>query len=137
MVQREVAKNMVAAPPQMNLLAVGIQIYGRPKLVRKVPPAAFYPRPRVDSTIVRIDVYDRPAVDVDNVNTFFRVVKAGFSTKRKQLHNSLSLGLGVPVTRTMKLLEEAGIGHKRRAQTMTLDEWASVARIFGDRYDNS
>ncbi len=137
MVQREVAKNMIAAPPQMNLLAVGVQLYGRPKLVCKVPPAAFYPRPRVDSAIVRIDVYDKTAVGVDDVNTFFRVVKAGFSTKRKQLHNSLSLGLGVPVTRTMKLLAEANIGHKRRAQTMTLDEWAKVARVFGDKYDNS
>ena len=136
MVQREVARNMVAAPPQMNLLAVGVQLYGSPKIVRKVPPSAFYPRPRVDSAIVRIDVYDKPAVDVDDVNTFFRVVKAGFSTKRKQLHNSLSLGLNVPVTRAMKLLAEANIGHKRRAQTISLSEWANVAYIYGDQYDN-
>ncbi|MFC1999084.1 16S rRNA (adenine(1518)-N(6)/adenine(1519)-N(6))-dimethyltransferase RsmA, partial [Chloroflexota bacterium] len=85
MVQREVAKNMLATAPNMNLLAIGVQLYGKPKIVRRVPPDAFYPRPKVESAIIRIDVYDKPSVDVGDIETFFKIARAGFGNKRKQL----------------------------------------------------
>jgi 16S rRNA (adenine1518-N6/adenine1519-N6)-dimethyltransferase len=131
MVQREVAKNMMAKAPDMNLLAIGVQLYGRPKIVRKVPPDAFYPRPKVESAIVRIDVYNEPSVEVGDIETFFRIARAGFGNKRKQLRNSLAHGLDISPKAVEELLHKAGISHQRRAQTITLDEWAIMSRLFG------
>jgi len=131
MVQREVASNMMATAPNMNLLAIGVQLYGKPKIVRKVPPDAFYPRPKVDSAIVRIDVYDEPSVDVGNMKAFFKIARAGFGNKRKQLRNSLAHGLDVSPKTVEQLLSNTGVDHKRRAQTVTLDEWAEISRLFG------
>ena len=133
MVQREVAKNMMAAAPNMNLLAIGVQLYGKPKIVRKVPPDAFYPRPKVDSAIVRIDVYDEPSVDVGDIEAFFKIARAGFGNKRKQLRNSLAHGLDISPKTVEELLNKAGISHQRRAQTVTLDEWAGISKLFGGR----
>jgi len=134
MVQREVAKNMMATAPNMNLLAIGVQLYGKPKIVRKVPPDAFYPKPKVDSAIVRIDVYDKPSVDVGDIETFFKIARAGFGNKRKQLRNSLAHGLDLPPKAVEELLHDAGIDHQRRAQTVTLDEWAIISRLFGGKH---
>ena len=131
MVQREVAKNMMAKAPDMNLLAIGVQLYGRPKIVRKVPPDAFYPRPKVESAIVRIDVNNEPSVEVGDIETFFRIARAGFGNKRKQLRNSLAHGLDISPKAVEELLHKAGISHQRRAQTITLNEWAIMSRLFG------
>ena len=136
MVQREVAKNMMAKAPDMNLLAIGVQLYGRPKIVRKVPPDAFYPRPKVESAIVRIDVYNEPSVEVGDIETFFRIARAGFGNKRKQLRNALAHGLDVPPKTIERLLTEAGINHQRRAQTITLEEWASLSNLYREKHDN-
>jgi 16S rRNA (adenine1518-N6/adenine1519-N6)-dimethyltransferase len=122
---------MMAQAPDMNLLAIGVQLYGRPKIVRKVPPDAFYPRPKVESAIVRIDVYNEPSVEVGDIETFFRIVRAGFGNKRKQLRNSLSHGLDISPKAIEELLRRAGISHQRRAQTVTLNEWAIMSRLFG------
>ena len=129
MVQREVAERIVAAPGSMSLLSVSVQFYGDARLVRLVPAHAFYPQPKVDSAVVRIDVYDRPAVDVDP-EKFFRVVHAGFAQPRKQLHNALARGLWLPPGKAIELLREAGIDEKRRAQTLSLDEWGRLAKVF-------
>jgi len=136
MVQREVAKNMLAQPPDMNLLAIGVQLYGKPKIVRKVPPDAFYPRPKVESAIVRIDVYNEPSVEVGDIETFFRIARAGFGNKRKQLRNALAHGLDVSPKTIERLLTEAGVDHQRRAQTVTLEEWASLGNLYGEKHDN-
>ena len=94
----------------------------------RVPAGAFYPRPDVDSEIVRLEVRDRPAVDVPSVDAFFRVVKAGFSQKRKQLRNSLSGGLRLEPPQVDAFLAVAGIAPQRRAETLGLAEWGAVAR---------
>lgn len=130
MVQKEVAESMVAEPGRMGLLSVSIQLYGRPKIVRYVPADSFHPAPKVDSAIVCIDVYDHPAVEVEPVD-FFRVVRAGFSAPRKQLRNSLSLGLSVEPEAAAAVLERAGILSKRRAETLTLEEWARLCHVLG------
>jgi 16S rRNA (adenine1518-N6/adenine1519-N6)-dimethyltransferase len=130
MVQREVAQQMVAQPGDMGLVSVAIQLYGRPKIVAHVPPRSFRPQPKVTSTIVRIDPFDSPVVDFDREENFFRVVKAGFSAPRKQLRNSLKNGLNVESDIVDKWLEESGIDPVRRAQTLTLDEWALLYKIF-------
>ena len=127
-VQREVALRMVAQPDDMNLLAVSVQFYSQPSLVARVPAGAFYPRPDVDSEIVRLALRERPAVDVSDVDQFFRVVKAGFSQKRKQLRNALGGGLQLEPAQVDALLAGTGVTPQRRAETLTLEEWAAVAR---------
>jgi 16S rRNA (adenine1518-N6/adenine1519-N6)-dimethyltransferase len=128
-VQREVAERITAGPGRMSLLAVSVQFYGLPRIVARIPAGAFYPSPKVDSAVVRIDVGDQPAVPlnqgVDDA-AFFRVVRAGFSQKRKTLRNSLSAGLGFAPALIERVLGEAGVDPRRRAETLSLDEWAKV-----------
>ncbi len=126
-VQEEVGRRMCASPPHMNLLAVSVQFYGRPRIVHRIPRGAFYPVPKVDSAVVRVDVYEEPPVDVPDRKTFFRVVKAGFAQRRKQLVNALAAGLGVSKAAVADLLKAAGIDPRRRAETLTLEEWARLA----------
>ena len=125
-VQREVAQEMVAKPGQMGLLSVAVQLYGTPRIVATVPPRAFRPPPKVTSAVVRIDVRPEPAVAFDSPDGFFRVVKAGFSARRKQLHNSIGRGLELEPETAKALLADAGIDPTRRAQTLSLDEWAAL-----------
>ncbi|MGQ9500732.1 MAG: 16S rRNA (adenine(1518)-N(6)/adenine(1519)-N(6))-dimethyltransferase RsmA [Anaerolineae bacterium] len=128
--QREVAQRIVAAPGSLSLLAVSVQFYGRPRIVMRIPAGAFVPPPQVDSAVLRIDTYERPPVDVPSPEDFFRVVRAGFSQRRKQLHNALSTGLGLSADQTIKVLSAAGIAPSRRAETLSLTEWAALTRAL-------
>jgi 16S rRNA (adenine1518-N6/adenine1519-N6)-dimethyltransferase len=127
-VQREVAERMVARPGALSMLAVSVQFYGRPRIVAKIPAGAFIPPPKVDSAVVRIDTYDSTPVQVPGAETFFRVARAGFGQKRKQLKNALAAGLGLPSAEVVAALTRAGVDPQRRAQTLSLDEWASLVR---------
>ena len=95
-VQREVAERICAAPGDLSILAVSVQAYARAELVARIPAGAFYPRPDVDSAVVRLTALPEPAFGSLDADRFFRVVKAGFGQKRKQLRNSLSQGLRRP-----------------------------------------
>ncbi len=132
-VQKEVAQRMIATPPRMNLLAVSVQFYGRPRIVLHIPRRAFHPPPKVDSAVVRIDVYEKPIVEVPCRELFFAIVRAGFSQKRKQLHNALASGLNIPPADARVLLEEVGIDPRRRAETLSLEEWARLAWAYKKR----
>jgi 16S rRNA (adenine1518-N6/adenine1519-N6)-dimethyltransferase len=132
-VQLEVAQRITAAPGKLSLLAVSVQFYGRPTLVNHIKASSFYPAPKVDSAIVRIEPYSHPAVDVPDRGEFFAVVKAGFSQKRKQLHNALAAGLARPQADIAATLERAGVDGRRRAETLTLSEWAAIARVLSDQ----
>ena len=127
MVQQEVAQSIVATPGKMSLLSISVQIYGQPSLVDYVPARSFYPVPKVDSAIVRIDVYPQPAIEGD-IDGFFRVVRAGFSAPRKQLRNALAQGLSIPPAYAADLLTGAGIAPQRRAETLSIEEWAELYR---------
>ncbi len=126
-IQLEVAQRIIAQPDDMNLLAVSVQFYGVPRLVQRIPAGAFYPAPDVDSAVVRIDLPDQPRVSVKDVDWFFKVAKAGFGQKRKQLHNSLAAGLPIKHEQIRQALSEVGIDPKRRAETLTLGEWAKLS----------
>jgi 16S rRNA (adenine1518-N6/adenine1519-N6)-dimethyltransferase len=130
MVQREVARRIVAAGGDLSLLGVSVQFYGRPRIIAEVPAGSFLPPPEVDSAIVRIDVYAQPAVDVTNRDRFFRIVRAGFTQKRKQLHNALSAGFGLRADEARSWLERAGIDPKRRAETLRLEDWQRLYEAF-------
>ena len=130
MVQREVARNMVAVPGDMGILSVAVQLYGRPRMLFPVPPRAFRPMPKVTSAVVRIDVYEKPAVDFDSEDQFFRLVKAGFSAPRKQVHNCLKLGLDLAAEEVAEMLDKAGIDPMRRPGTLSMPEWGRLYSVF-------
>jgi len=130
MVQKEVAESIVAGPGHMSLLGVSVQLYGEPRLLFTVPPSAFYPPPKVTSAVVRVDVAPEPRARVDDVARFFQVVRAGFSAPRKQLRNALALGLGLDTVAASSLLGIAGIDPRLRAQALSLEQWAALARTL-------
>ena len=129
-VQREVAARMVAAPGDMSLLAVSVQFYGEPRVCMRLKRGAFYPVPDVESAVVALDLYDAPPVPVTDVAHFFRVVRAGFAQRRKQLRNTLSAVLQLPAADVVKALDAVGIDATRRAETLALPEWGEVARVL-------
>ncbi len=130
--QYEVAERIISAPGAMNLLAIAVQFYGLPRIISKLSPAVFWPRPHIHSAIVSIETHRQPPVDVPSAQAFFRVLRAGFSQKRKQLRNSLAGGLGIKTRGAADLLGRAEIDPQRRAETLTLEEWARLTRIVAD-----
>lgn len=122
-VQAEVAERLCAKPPAMSVLGVSVQIQGTAQVVEKIPARAFYPKPQVDSAVVRVDCFDRPLVEAAALSDFFRLVKAGFLQPRKTLRNSLAAGLGIPAASAESLLKRVGIDPRRRAETVDVDEW--------------
>ncbi|MBK8051615.1 MAG: ribosomal RNA small subunit methyltransferase A [Anaerolineales bacterium] len=129
LVQLEVAQRICAAPGDMSLLAISVQYYAEPHFVHKVPAGAFRPAPKVDSAILALDRRATPAVDVAP-EPFFRVVRAGFGQKRKQLLNSLAAGLGAPKDAIRSALLRANIDPTRRAETLTLAEWGALCNAL-------
>ena len=130
MVQKEVAEEIAAKPGRMSLLSVSVQLYGKPEIIDYVPAESFYPAPEVDSAILKIALYPEPAVEITDIEGFFTVVRAGFTASRKQMGNSLAQGLGLPKAEALALLEKTGITSQRRAETLTLEEWARLWRVF-------
>jgi 16S rRNA (adenine1518-N6/adenine1519-N6)-dimethyltransferase len=129
-VQREVAERITAIPNDMNLLALSVQVYGKPQISMRIPAGAFYPPPTVDSSVVRIDLYPQPLIASDQLDIFFRLAKAGFGQKRKTLRNSLSAGLSWSGERTAQLLLQSGIDPQRRAETLALQEWKTLVERY-------
>ena len=132
MVQKEVAEVIVAKPGRMSVLSISVQLYGEPRIISHVPAGCFYPAPEVDSAILRIDVYPQPAVAVDDRDSFFELVRAGFTASRKQIGNSLAQGLKKPKAEILPLLAGANIAPQRRAETLTIEEWARLLSIYNE-----
>jgi 16S rRNA (adenine1518-N6/adenine1519-N6)-dimethyltransferase len=133
MVQKEVGEAIAAAPGKMRLLSVKTQFYSKPAIISYVPAASFYPPPKVDSVILRLDVYSQPPLiksGVSDVAGFFDIVMHGFSAPRKQLRNSLAHSLEMPPSQVASLLEKAGIEAKRRAETLSLEEWRELWEVL-------
>ena len=122
-IQKEVAERICAKPGDLSLLALSVQVYGKPSIAAHIPATSFHPAPKVDSAILRIDIYNEPLIPNELLNTFFKLIKAGFSQKRKTLRNSLSSGLHIPTTEAQSLLTSANIDFMRRAETLSIDEW--------------
>lgn len=128
MLQREVAESVVAAPGGLGLLGVSVQVYARAKRLFNVPPRAFYPPPKVTSSVIRLDVREQPLVTPGERERFFGVVRAGFSAPRKQLRNSLANGLRREAGEITAALESAGLDGSRRPQELAIEEWLRLAR---------
>lgn len=123
MLQREVADSMAGGPGRMSLLGVSVQVYAKVRKLFNVPPRAFYPPPRVTSSVIRLDVLELPLITPAQREAFFRVVRAGFSAPRKQLRNTLVQGLGIPAAQVSMMIQEAGLEPTLRPQDVPLDGW--------------
>jgi 16S rRNA (adenine1518-N6/adenine1519-N6)-dimethyltransferase len=133
MVQREVAERIVANPPHMSLLAVGVQLFGNPRIMFTIGPGAFVPAPKVDSAVIKIDVFDEIPIGDQERKAFFRLVKAGFKQKRKQLANAISAALALDKNDAEAALNAAGIDPTRRAQTLSMDDWIRLHRTLSNQ----
>ena len=136
LVQWEVAQRITAKPGDLSVLAHSVQIYAEPEIVARVPADSFYPAPEVDSAILRLRRRPRPAVEVDSIDGLMRVIKAGFLQARKKLGNALpsgmaSMGVRLEKERAVAALQSLGIDPGRRAETLTLAEWAALYRELG------
>ena len=94
-----------------------------------IPASAFYPEPKIDSAVVRIELYDEPLIPADQLDAFFELAKAGFGQKRKTLRNALSANLHRSPAEAESLLRSAGIDPQRRAETLTISEWSALLRV--------
>ncbi len=126
--QKEVAQSITARPGQMSVLAISVQLYGEPKIVRFVPSVAFYPSPKVDSAIVSIKLFGRPKHNVTDEKKFFRVVKACFAGKRKQIHNTLTHNLKLSKEKVGEALSSLGIALSARPQELSIEQWIELAK---------
>ena len=132
MVQWEVAQRIAAAPGDMSLLGLSVQFYGAPRILARVPAAAFFPPPQVDSAIVRVDLFPEPLLVGPARERFFGIAHAGFAEKRKQLHNSLARNLHLPQETIGRWLATAEIDPVRRAETLSIEEWLRLTQIAMD-----
>ncbi len=137
MVQKEVGEAIAASCGKMTLLSVRTQFYSGPTIIAHVPRRSFYPAPKVDSIVLRLDVYSKLPIGISDTDGFFDIVASGFSSSRKQLRNSLAQGLGIASDQVALLLEKAGIEAKRRAESLSLEEWRTVWELFGASRDES
>lgn len=133
MVQKEVAERMAAQPggKEYGALSVAIQYYTEPEIAFIVPPTSFIPAPAVDSAVIVCKRREKPPVEVCDEALFFRVVKAAFSLRRKMLSNSLK-NMGIKGEQVAKWLELAGVDGKRRAETLSLEDFAKLTNSFNE-----
>jgi 16S rRNA (adenine1518-N6/adenine1519-N6)-dimethyltransferase len=125
-IQKEVAQRICADEGNLSLLALSVQVYGMPELISTIQAGAFYPAPKIDSAVLRIKLHEQPLIPTAELGTFFRLIKAGFSQKRKTLRNTLSAGLHWQKDETEKYLSAANIDPQRRAQTLSIEEWGRL-----------
>lgn len=129
MVQKEAAQRICApvGSRESGAVTVSVNYYAKPELLFHVSAGSFMPAPKVDSAVIRLDILQEPPVDCDRA-AFFRVVKAAFAQRRKVIANSLSAGLGISKSNAAVLLEQAGIAPNARAEQLSLQDFAAIAR---------
>ena len=128
MLQREVARDMCAEPGKMSLLSLAVQLYAEPKSLFGVPPSSFRPPPKVHSTVIQLVPHLEPLVSECEVDDLFKVARAAFLGRRKQLHNSLSNGLGITTDDVKEMTGSVGIDSERRPSTLSVEEWIALAK---------
>jgi len=126
-VQLELAQRACASAPDLSLLALSVQLYGKPRLAHHIPAGAFYPSPNVDSALLLVELYEQPVLPWEQIDPFFRIAKAAFAQKRKTLANSLASVWGK--AEAASRLAAAGLDPMRRPQTLTLEEWGRLVAV--------
>ena len=129
-IQQEVAQRILARDGKMSLLSLSVFVFGEPEIVSTIPAGSFFPTPDVDSAVLRIHLHPEPLIPPSKLDLFFKLAHAGFGQKRKTLRNSLSAGLSLPANEVEARLLEAGIEPSRRAETLSIAEWARLITQF-------
>jgi len=132
-IQKEVAQRICALPGDLSLLALSVQVYGKPTIVSRISAGAFFPPPKVDSAVIRVDLFPEPIIPINQMETFFSMAKAGFGQKRKMLRSSLSSGLGWSSENISNLLIKSNIDPTRRAETLSLQEWKFLTENYWNK----
>jgi 16S rRNA (adenine1518-N6/adenine1519-N6)-dimethyltransferase len=131
LVQKEVAERICAKPGEMSVLALSVQVYGKPEIIEIVKKESFFPAPAVDSAILRISYieYQYPEIPEKDL---FRTINIGFAAKRKTLANNLQSGFHIEKIQAEACIEEIGLKPSARAQELTLDNWADLTKVLND-----
>ncbi len=129
MIQKEVAQRIVAKPPRMSLLGVSIQYFAKPEVIGRVSKFSFHPVPKVDSAIIKLTPHSRPH-EKEYDEKLFKVLKIGFAGKRKQLINNFHSGFKKDKKEVEDKLNSININPKRRAETLTIEEWQKITNTF-------
>lgn len=132
LIQREVAQRIAGGPGRESLLSMSVKLYGAPRILFDVPARAFWPPPKVQSAVLEVERFERPALDLTpgQIEAFFHIVRAGFAQPRKQLHNSLVEESGLPRDAIVAMLEDAGVDPVARPQHLGLADWGRVYHAF-------
>ncbi len=128
LVQKEVAEKICAGPGDHSVLSLEVQVFGKPKIISRVTKSSFFPEPKVDSAILKIETYPDPLIE--DAKTFFRLVKAAFSQRRKTLHNSLRGGLMLNSEQIDLLLARAAITPDKRPQALDIPDWKRLVEEY-------
>lgn len=129
MVQKEVATRMMARPGEMSLLSLAVQIYAKPKRLFHVPPSAFKPKPKVDSTVMELVPHrDRDASFNEEI---LSLAKRGFASRRKQLHKNLAAANVASSTEVQQILGELNLPMTARAQELSVEAWKQLTAQLG------
>ena len=130
MVQKEAADRICASPGtrESGAISAAVNYYSEPEVLFRVSKGSFIPSPKVDSAVIKLNIRQEPPVTIDDEKLFFKVVKAAFLQRRKTLSNSLSAGLSMPKSQINELLERSGIVLTARAEEMTMENFAAIAR---------
>ena len=129
-IQKEVAQRIVARDGKMSLLSLSVFVFGEPEIAGSIPAGSFFPAPDVDSAVLRIRLHPEPLIPSKRLDQFFKLAHAGFGQKRKTLRNSLSAGLSLPTGEVEARLLKANIEPSRRAETLSIAEWARLVESF-------
>jgi len=132
MIQKEVAQRICSQPPKMNLLALSVQFYAKPKIIAYVSKNCFWPRPKVDSAIIKLNIKKKKLRD--NKDIFFKIIKAGFAHPRKQLANNLSSELKLDKERVKNWLLKSKINPSQRAETLKEKDWLNLTQNFAKNF---
>lgn len=134
MVQKEVAERMVSGPgtKDYGALSVAVQFYSVPKIIFDVPPHCFIPQPEVHSTIIGLDILNEPPVEVNDRNTYFRIVKASFGQRRKTLVNALSNSgfFNKSKEQIKQVLGKMGLNENIRGEVLTVAQFAELSNLL-------
>jgi len=137
LVQKEVGKRLMAQPGEKDygILSIATQYYSMPSKVHIVPATVFYPKPKVNSMIIRLDIMEKPRIKVDDEKVFFEIVRASFQQRRKRIINSLANYFQGKIDKVEieNILEKTGIDKSLRGETLTLEEFAKLSNEMGKK----
>lgn len=130
LMQKEVAYNIAAKPGQMNLIAISVQLFADAKVVSVVPGHKFHPAPKVDSAVIHITLHKKPKYKLKDEAKLFRILRACFSGKRKQLHNTLTNNLQLDKEQVAQTLEQLKIDPMIRPQALIIEQWLELCDVL-------